>query len=297
MQVAKKKKDTWLFVILFVVLFLYAALMIGLLCWAFFTSVKSQIEFRNNKIWIPHGHIWQWSWSNIGMVFQHFSMPVFANGTMRTVNFWQMLLYTLLYAGVGAFILTVVPCLVAYVTAKYKFRFNAVIYGIVIVTMALPIVGAAPSEIRMLKLLGMYNTIWGNWIQKLHFLGMYFLVFYAAFKSVPNEYMEAAYVDGAGEYQVLFTIMLPLIRTTFSAVMLIKFIDLWNDYQTPLLYLPSYPTLAVGLYSLGESTSAIMSRVPMRMAACMILMAPILVLFIAFRNQLMGNLTMGGVKE
>ena len=143
----------------------------------------------------------------------------------------------------------------------------------------------------------MYNTMWGNWIQKFHFLGMYFLVYYAAFKSFPNTYLDAAYIDGAGEWRTFLNVTLPLVRNTFLTILLIRFIDYWNDYQTPLLYIPSYPTLAVGLYNLSNSTVGELSWVPRKVAACLILLLPIMALFIAFRDKLMGSLTMGGSKE
>lgn len=294
----RKEKFSVSYVFVGAVLVFYVVFLVMLMYWALITSLKSQGDFRTNMVFgFPKGHVWEWSWSNFSTTFEQFKVTTFTNGTMRTVGFGKMLLYTLLYAGVGAFISTIVPCLVAYVCAKFDFKFNAVIYLIVIVAMALPIVGSAPSEIRILRALGMYDTIWGNWIQKLHFLGMYFLVFYARFKSLSNEYMEAAYVDGASEFQVLTRVMLPLVKTLFFTVFLIKFVDYWNDYQTPLLYMPSYPTLAVGVYNLSYTTVGVMSYTPMRMAACIILLVPIFILFIIFKNKLMGNLTAGGVKE
>lgn len=294
---SQKKKIGPLYTLMFIVLSLYAILMFVLVLWAIVTSLKFQSDFRTNVLGLPSGHIWTWAWSNFPLVFENFSVTVLAGGTMSIIGFWQMLLYTILYAGVGALISGIVPCFVAYVTVKCDFRFNNILYGIVIVTLALPIVGAAPSEIQVLRQLGLYNTIWGTWVQKFHFLGMYYLVFCAAFKSISNEYMEAAYMDGAGDWQVLLRIMLPLVRNTLFTVILIRFIDYWNDYQTPLLYIPSYPTLAVGVYNLGYTTVGVMSYVPMRMAACIILLVPIFVLFLLFRNRLMGNLSMGGIKE
>lgn len=294
----RKKKFSVSWLLLGTVLTLYMLFLALLIYWALITSLKSQGDFRTNMVFgFPDGHIWEWAWVNFKTVFENFQVNTFSNGTLRSVGFFEMLLYTLLYAGVGAFISTIVPCLVAYVCAKFDFKFSAVIYLIVIVAMALPIVGSAPSELRILRALGMYDTIWGNWIQKFHFLGMYFLVFYARFKSLSNEYMEAAYVDGASEFQVLTKVMLPLVRTVFSTVFLIKFVDYWNDYQTPLLYMPSYPTLAVGVYNLSYTTVGVMSYTPMRMAACIILVVPIFILFVVFRDKLMGNLTAGGVKE
>lgn len=296
-KLLKIKKTGPLYVVMFAVLTLYAILMFALVFWAVITSLKFQSDFRTNVLGFPNGHIWTWAWSNFPLVFDNFSVTVLAGGTMSIIGFGQMFLYTILYAGVGAVISGIVPCFVAYVTVKCDFRFNNVIFGIVIVTMALPIVGAAPSEIQILRQFGLYNTIWGTWVQKFHFLGMYFLVFCAAFKGISNEYKEAAYMDGAGEWQVLLRIMLPLVKTTLFTVILIRFIDYWNDYQTPLLYIPSFPTLAVGVYNLGYTTVGVMSYVPMRMAACIILLVPILILFLVFRNSLMGNLSMGGIKE
>ena len=91
-------------------------------------------------------------------------------------------------------------------------------------------------------------------------------------------------------------IMLPLVRNTFFTVFLIKFVELWNDYQVPLLYLPSRPTLSFGLYFVSNYTGNTISTVPLRMAGCIIILLPILALFIAFKEKLMGNITMGGVK-
>ncbi len=283
------------YTVLFVALSAYALIMLSLLAWALVTSLKHQMDFRTNALGLPNMKFGL-ALENYAIVFKEFKMIIMAGGHQKYVDFLEMLLNTLLYAGVGAFISALVPCIVAYVCAKFDYKFNSVIYSIVIVAMVLPIVGSAPSTMKLLKDLGIYNTIYGTWIQKFHFLGMYFLVYYAAFKGFSNTYLEAAYIDGAGEWRVLFSVVLPLVRNTFLTILLIRFIDYWNDFQTPLLYIPGYPTLAVGLYSLGNSTVGALNWVPRKMAACIILLVPILTLFIAFKDKLMGNLTMGGVK-
>jgi ABC-type glycerol-3-phosphate transport system permease component len=91
--------------------------------------------------------------------------------------------------------------------------------------------------------------------------------------------------------------MLPLVANVFSTIMLINFIGLWNDYQTPLLFLPSHPTLAYGIYELSNSYLQGLNNVPMRMAGCIVMVLPILALFLAFKNKLMNNVSMGGIKE
>lgn len=281
--------------VLMVFLVVYTLMMLSLLAWALITSLKNLMDFRTNPLGLPKGKFGL-AFENYSIVFREFKMIVMAGGHQDYIDFWEMLSNTLLYAGVGAFISALVPCLVAYVCAKFRYRFNSVIHTIVIVAMVLPIVGAAPSSIKILQDMGIYNTIYGTWIQKFHFLGMYFLVYYAAFKGFSDTYLEAAYIDGAGEWRVLFSVVLPLVRNTFLTIMLIRFIDYWNDFQTPLIYIPSHPTLAVGLYNLGNSTVGALNWVPRKMAACIILLVPIMSLFLALKDKLMGNLTMGGIK-
>ena len=163
--------------------------------------------------------------------------------------------------------------------------------------MILPIIGSAPAEIDLFRNLGLYDSIIGNWIQKFHFLGMYFLVFTAAFEVIPKDFAEAAYMDGASEFKLFTKIMFPIVSTVFTTVLLINFIGLWNDYQTPMLYLPTHPTLAYGVFDLSRTTINELNNVPARMAGCVILLVPILIIFIDFRKKIMGNLTLGGVKE
>ena len=204
---------------------------------------------------------------------------------------------TMAYAVGSAFIQTFVPCIVGYMTAKFDYKFSRFINTLVIVLMVLTIVGSAPSEMQILTSLGLFDTMIGNYIQKFNFLGMYYLIFYAAFKNMPNDFTEAGYVDGASELRVMVQIAIPMVMTIIGTVFLIKFIDFWNDYQTPLLYMPSYAMLARGLFNLTQLAQGDFATVPFRMAGCMLFAIPVLVLFIIFKEKLMGNLSMGGVKE
>ena len=79
--------------------------------------------------------------------------------------------------------------------------------------------------------------------------------------------------------------------------MLLQGIYFWNDFQTPLLYLPTYPTLAYWLYRFTENTKVELSFVPVKAAGAMLLVVPIFILFAAFNKKMMGNLSLGGLKE
>lgn len=297
----KKRNISVLSICLFLILLIYCISLFVPMFWALYTSVKEQDDFLYTPLDLPK----KIKLDNFTTILEEFKVTAQVNylvdGEIKllpeTHDFGQMVVNTLLYVCGSAFAATLIPCLTAYVCAKFpKKKMSGIIYGIVIATMIIPIVGSYPSEITMLQNLGLYNTLAGAWIQKANFLGMYFLVFHAAFKGLAKEYSEAAEIDGASEFTIMTRVMLPLVRNAFFTVFLIKFVEFWNDYQMPLLYLPSRPTLTYGLYAISNYTGNTISIIPMRMAGCIIILLPILALYIAFKEKLMGNLTVGGVK-
>ncbi len=287
----KRERMTVTTIVLMVLLIAYAISLFIPLIWGFITSFKGKLDFLVNVVGLPK----EWVW-NFEKVYEMFYVRIQTPTGAEDVGVGMMFVYGFLYAIGSAFCATLVPCITAYLCARFPYKFSKVIYTTVIVVMIIPIVGSLPAEMNMARRLGLYDTIWGIWLMKANFLGMYFLVFYAAFKSLPNAYSEAARIDGAGNFTILFRVMLPLVKNTFFTVMLINFITFWNDYQTPLVYLPSYPTIAVGMYEMSITTVNGMSSTPMRMAGSMMMLIPILIIFIRYQKRLLGNLTVGGVK-
>lgn len=283
---------TPLTVVMLVVLALYTLSLFIVLAWAFITAFKNdQLDFRTNILGLPK----KWEW-NIGEIFRQFHVLVNTDAGQKQVGMMGMYLNSVLYAVGCAFFHTLMPCITAYLCARFKYKFSKVLHTVVIVCMVIPIVGSLPSEISMAKTFGLYDTIWGMWIMKCNFLGIYFLVFHGTFKTLPMAFSEAAKVDGAGNLRILFRIIMPLVRNLFLTVMLINFISYWNDYQTPLVYIPSHPTVSQGMYDMAIRTGNAFSSVPMRMASAILTLVPILVLFLCFHKRLLGNLTVGGVK-
>lgn len=299
------KKFSIFLSVLGIFLLLYTVIMIMLIWWGFTTSVKATNGatnlFRKNPFGWPEGAPWAWQWKNYSVVLKSIYVDVYmgANDSIKVrVGALQMLGNTLIYSFGGAFVATAVPTIVAYASAKTPFRFNAVIDAVVITCMAIPIVGSQPSELQVLSTLNLYNTWAGFFIQKGNFISVYYLILKAAFRSVPNSFSEAAQVEGAGHYSVMFKIVIPMVKNIIFTVFLIIFIQDWNAYNYTLIYLPSYPTLAYGIFYLvfinGEN---ILKNAPMQMAASFVLFTPILILFLCLRDVLMQNLSMGGIKE
>lgn len=294
--VARKKsgstKNTFtpITVIMLIVLVLYLIVLVGLLFWAVITSFKSNDDFMENTYKLPT--IWYW---NFNAILQY-SVRAETETSFRNVLMPEMFLNSILYSLGCSFVKTLVTCIVAYLCAKFRYKFSKIVYNVVIIAMIIPIIGSLPAEIFMSKAFGFYDRVWGLWIMQANFLGMYFLVFFAAFESQPNAYAEAAKIDGANNYDVLFRIAIPLVRSLFGTILLVNFITYWNDYQTPLIYLPNKPTAALGMLKLSQTIDNFYSTTPMRMTGSVLLMVPILVLFMLFHKRMLGDLNVGGIK-
>lgn len=288
-NIQKKKGKVNIFMIIsFVVLFTYLLLILLPLLWAAMSSFKTNLQVTYSPFDLPK----KWLWSNYEVVFENFVAPVASE--YRNAGIGELLVNSLLYA-LGSAVLQMLSCmLTAYIVARFNFKFCNFLYTLVIITMIIPIVGSLPSELRVARALGIYDTMVGSWMMKTYFIGLYFLIFHAAFKMVPNAYAEAAYLDGAGNFTVMTKIMIPFVKGTMFTVLLLNFITFWNDFQTPMVYMPSYPTIALGLYSVVNNQQK--TDVPMQLGACMIVAIPLIILFACFQNKLLGNLTTGGLK-
>lgn len=283
-----KKKFSVLLIVMFAIMAVISLMYVSMLVWAGANSLKDAWEYDDSALALPQII----DITNYARAFTAYSVKL---DNERVVGTVEIIINTILYAGGCAFLGTLVPCMTAYVVSKYKFRVLKIYYFTVIVCLSIPIIGGAASQIQIAYSLNMYDTIWGIWLMRGYFIGSYFLIFYSSFMVIPDSFTEAAKIDGAGNFSILVRIMMPLISKTFTTVLLILFVQYWNEYETPLMFTPSVPTLAVGLYKFGLSSEN--SSIPVRLAGSMILFIPIFILYIFLQDKLMGNISMGGVKE
>lgn len=277
---------------------MYCLTLIVPFAWVLISSLKTRVDFILNPFGLPGKYHGGWEFHNYIDVFKNMFVRVTYsdNRAPRPVYLPEMFLNSFVYSIACTIVTTLAHAVTAYVVAKYKFFFGKILYGIVIVTMIIPIVGNLPSTINLMRAIGFYDNVFGLIIMKASFTGTNFLIFYATFKGISWEYAEAAFIDGAGHARVMFTIMLPLAKVTVLCLALTTFIGLWNDWQTSMIYLPSFPMVAYGLYAFQFNYTNNTSGTNYLMAACALVVLPILILFIAFRNKLMGSLTVGGLK-
>lgn len=296
----RKNKQSVFTVILLAFLSVYVITLFGLLLWGGLTAFKNfsldyNLPGNTNHYGLPRNFTEYFSY-----FFKDFYMPTYGNTV--EANIFNIILNSFLYAAGSAFFKTLVPCLTAYACARFNFKLGKIVYTCVIVAMIIPVVGSLPSEMRVARTLGLMNTIPGIWVMKANMLGLYFLVMYNAFKAMPNDYVEAAKIDGANNFQILSKIGLPIIATTFGTVFLLNFVEYWNDYQTPLVYLYDHPTMGFTLYALHygqyvpEGLAEYAKVPPFVISFAFMLIIPTLILFLVSHKKLMSNVTVGGLK-
>ncbi|MEA2549960.1 MAG: multiple sugar transport system permease protein [Chloroflexota bacterium] len=202
---------------------------------------------------------------------------------------------TLIYA-VPAVIGTVVSCsLVAYGFALVQWRGRNTMFLIVLATMMLP------SQVTLIPLYVIYAKLgWINTYLPLlvpTFLGSPFFIFLLRqfFMGMPKELIDAARLDGASELRILATIVAPLSAPALITVGILTFIDKWNDFYGPLIYLQKPElqplSLAVQVFQTQHGTDW-----PLLMAASVLVAAPLVVLYFVAQRKFIEGITLTGLK-
>ena len=285
------KQEKILFISLTVIFAVYA---LSLLFPLFFTLVNSLKSFNDymgtgeykdigrNLYGIPR----KWMFSNYAE-----AIKLEASNTGLLTMFFNSL-----WLSAYATILSMIASLfMAYALSKYRFLGSAFLYSFGIIVQIIPLVGSQASAYRLI-----YNWNIANnpiLIGVIFFAGFdfTFIVMYGFFKSVSWNYAEAAFMDGASNYTVLFKIMLPQALPPMAALTITSFIGRWNDYLTPFLYMPEYPTISLGIYLL-EANNTIGGGLMVFFAAIVLSIIPVLILFILFQDTIMQNVVAGGLK-
>lgn len=240
--------------------------------WLIVSATKNAGDlFGTFGLWFsPHFNLW----SNLQQLF-----------TYNDGIYVRWLLNTLLYAGVGSLVGTILAAMTGYALAKYVFRGRNLIFSTILGAILVPSTALALPLYLLMSQWGWTNTIWSVLLPSLVSpFGVYLSRIYAA-SSVPDELLEAARVDGAGELRTFATIALRLMVPALVTILLFQFVAIWNNYFLPLIMLSDqklFP-VTVGLQSWNITagganqflyslivTGALVSALPL-LAGCILL--------------------------
>jgi multiple sugar transport system permease protein len=243
------------------------------------TSLMSDNQALTRALW-PHPFVW------------HNYVKVFA--TPGFLTWWKN---SLIYSCSGT-VLTVVSSLpVAYALAKFRFRGRNLSLMLVVATMMLPPqVVIVPMYLFWANQMHLTGTLWPLIIPMAFgdaftiFLLRQFLV------TIPTEYTDAARVDGCGELRTLLRVVLPMARPAVAAVALFQFFYCWNDYFGPQIYASENPAAWTLSYGLESFKGAHQTSWNLTMAATMLVMAPVIIVFFFAQKAFVEGVTLTGVK-
>ncbi|CCV65119.1 ABC-type carbohydrate transport system, permease component [Paracholeplasma brassicae] len=266
--------------IVFVIFTAYAISLVFPFAWALINSFKTSVEFFNiDNVWkIPS----KWMVSNYVNVLSEYEIG-------------KMFLRSIYVTVAGTGLAVMMSATTAYVVSKYEFKLRNLIYITAVTVMVIPTVGSLSATFKLVNNLGLYNNLWLFPIIYAGGFGFGFLLLYAYFKGISWTYAEAAFVDGATDFDVFFKIMIPQAKPALVALGIIQGINVWNDFFAPFMFIPEKKTLAVGLQDL-VNIMQYRAEWPKMFAAMIISALPIIIVFVIFQKTIMENTVAGGLK-
>jgi multiple sugar transport system permease protein len=208
---------------------------------------------------------------------------------------------TALYVVLGAGGATVLATLGGYGMAKYRFRGRRAVFAVILGAIAIPGTALAVPTFLMFSELGLTNTIWAIVIPSLVSpFGLYLMWVYAA-EAVPRELVEAARIDGAGEFRIFRTVALRLLAPGVVTVLLFSVVSVWNNYFLPLIMLTEsdlYP-LTVGLTNMSKQAQGVGAQpiYNLVITGSLLMIVPLIVVFFLLQRFWQSGLSAGSVKQ
>jgi multiple sugar transport system permease protein len=181
-----------------------------------------------------------------------------------------------------------------YAFAKLRFAGRERIFQLLLAALVIPAQVAMLPLFLLMKQLGLVNNFGGVIVPALATVFGIFLVRQYA-RSIPDELLEAARIDGAGELRIFFQIVLPMLKPVLVTLSIFTFMAAWNDFMWPLIVLTDqeHYTLPVALATLSREH---IMDVEMMMAGAVVTVVPVLLLFLALQRYYIQGLLLGSVK-
>ncbi|MCL4416005.1 MAG: carbohydrate ABC transporter permease [Actinobacteria bacterium] len=271
------KLNKWLIT---VILIIWSLIAIFPLVYTFINSFKTRAGYANNRFWFVE-------------------MPTIANYTdvLGRFNFWRLLLNSFITTFGGVILCTIVSFLAAYAISKIRFRGSNLVFMLIIATLMIP------NQTIMYPL---YQTAFDMKFVN-NYLGL--IIIYAAFglplgtyliaaylKSIPDDLLEAARIDGANHFQILIKVMFPISIPAVVTLAIINTVWMWNDLLLPLLIMQSQKvtTLMVAVSLIRTQYDM---HIPLISAGLIISVVPVIIAYFIGQRQLIKGLTAGAVKS
>lgn len=264
-----------------VIFAVYAFSLLYPMVWIFLKSFQDPVEFKFEAN-------------------QFFPSTIFFGNYERMLqefDFLPMISNTIILSLLTPALQIAAMCCISYAYAKFQFKGKAIVYFIAISSMFIPSVGTLAALYELMMNFGLMDTIPGYILLCGNGMGFGFLLVSSQYENVSKEYSEAAEIDGASRLRIFAQIVTPLIFPTVISLWVLSFIGCWNDYAMPYLFLPTHPTLSVGIKTLNfiaEQSGG--TDYPVLFAGIIMVEIPVLIIFFVFQKRILSFSLGGGIK-
>jgi raffinose/stachyose/melibiose transport system permease protein len=243
------------------------------------SSFKSNAEIFANPLGLP----------------QSFGLETYQK-LWEAVPFADFLVNSAIVSAASVLLILLVSAMAAFYLARFSFRWTGVLYFFFLIGLMVPLkLGIVPLFLLM-KQLGLMNSLWSLiLIYTASGIPISVFILTGFFRTLPVQLEEAARIDGCSNFRLFWHILLPLIRPALGTVMVINFIQAWNDFFFPLIFIQEekLKTIPVGMLSLFGEYEADWSLL---FAGLTLSALPMIVVFFLASKQFMEGLTAGAVK-
>lgn len=251
--------------------------------WVVIAASKSSAELFSTLTFVPSLHLFD----NIAELSAY-----------REGLFWRWMLNTALYAGVAAALSAIVSAMAGYALAKYSFRGKTGVFNVLLAGVLVPGVILAIPQYLLLAQVGLTNTYWSVLLPSIISpYGIYLARIYAA-AAVPDEIVEAARTDGAGELRTFTQVAIPMMTPGLVTIFLFQFVAIWNNFMLPYIMLGDdrlFP-LTVGLSGLLNQGSSEPAMYTLVVTGALLSIVPLVALFLLLQRFWQVDLAAGAVK-
>ena len=265
-------------VIKYTVLLALAVVALVPFVWMISSSLKTSVDvFSIPMKWIPE----EFHWENYSLIWERVPlMAYFKNTAVLAIIVTFMQILTSSFA--------------AYAFAKMSFKGRDLLFMCYIGTIAVPWQVYMVPQFIMMRSIGLYDTIWALVVlQSFTAFGVFLMrQFYLG---IPNDLSEAARIDGLSEYGIWARIILPLAKPAIATLCIFTFVNTWNDYMGPMIYLTTdlNKTIQVGLRRFIQAYSADYNLI---MAASLCSLIPVAVVFLFLQRYFIEGIATTGMK-
>ena len=256
------------------------------LVWMLCNSVRPQKSYFNDVLAF---------WHLKGATFDNYVRIFTTKYGSAKITMFGMLKNSFILIIVCTALQAIVPVITGYAVARYKTKLGAVAVQLVIISMVVPAIGSTASTYSFMSAIKLKDKWLGIFLMNAGGLGFGMLLYKNYFSSISWEYAESAFLDGAGNLRVFFSIMYPQALPLIVSMAILNVIGLWNDYMTPYLFLNSKPTVALGVYSI-QTRAERNGAMPQAFAAMTFMTIFVLIIYAAFSKTIMSSMSVGGLK-